>query len=177
MLDPFLDGITRLPAATDTHVSGELVDANGHMSLPHYVTAGVRSVWNRALPLGLAEARADGLSLFVSEQHSRFLGEMLLGERYTVHALFLDRSNRALHTLAYIVDRSRQRLACRIESVHILVSMQTRRSLAFPSSFATQLDRAIHEDRNHVDDSTLCSGLWRTPAPEPSAAPRDGLHI
>ena len=164
MAETVLDGISRLPAATDADVSGELVDANGHMSLPHYVTAGVRAVWNRALPLGLAEARAAGLSLFVSEQHSRFHGEMLLGDHYTVHAAFLNRSNRAMHTIAYIVDRDRQRLACSIESVHVLVSMQTRQSHVFPSSFAAQVDRAIREDRGHVGDSTLCSGLWRTPA-------------
>lgn len=113
------------------------------------------------MPLGLERARAAGFSLFVTEQHGRYLGELRLGDHYTVHPAFLHRSGRALHTASYIVDQGRQRIAARIECIHVFVSTDTRQSVAFTTEFAEALDRAVREDRDALDQGDIATGIWR----------------
>jgi hypothetical protein len=98
---------------------------------------------------------------------------MLLDDRYTAHPAFLNRSRRALHAATYIVDRTHERLACRIESVSIFVSTQSRRSVDFPPALASELDAAIRHDSGLIDDPTLCKGLWRGAPPGLEALTRN----
>ena len=153
--------VVRIPAELDAVVTDDLVDGNGHMSLPHYVTMGTRALWVRKKSVGLAEVWDQGLSFFVTEQHTRYSGELLVGDRFTVHPRFLARSPRAVHAATYIVDVNRQKLACSIESVSVFVSRETRRSVDIPPSLAESLDAAISNDHQLSGAATLCSTLWR----------------
>ncbi|MGW6332919.1 thioesterase family protein [Nocardia rhamnosiphila] len=158
---PALAEIAQLPAVLDSVVTDDLIDDNGHMSLPHYVAAGARAVWARKRQLGLDEVLAQGITFFVNEQHTRFLGELVHGDRFTAHPRFLTRSSRALHTVTYIVDVTRQRPACSIESVSVCVSEKTRRSADMPQLFADSLDAAIRYDATLPVIPILCTHLWR----------------
>jgi acyl-CoA thioester hydrolase len=153
--------ITQITAVLDSEVTDNLVDANGHMSLPHYVTLGARAVWARKRQLGLDEALAQGITFFVNAQHTRFLGELVRGDRFTVHPRFLARSNKALHTLTYIVDVGRQRAACSIESVSVCVAKESRRSTEMTQLLADNLDAAIRQDAALPGSPSLCTSLWR----------------
>ncbi|NRI70049.1 acyl-CoA thioesterase [Rhodococcus sp. MS16] len=156
-----LTEITQITPALDSTVTDDLVDPNGHMSLPHYVTAAVRAVWARKRSLGLDEALEQGMTFFVTEQHARYLGELVRDDHFTVYPRFLARSTRALHTITYIVDVTRQRLACSIESVSVSVSKETRHSVDMTQTLADNLDAAIRHDAALPGRPSLCAGLWR----------------
>ena len=158
---PTLAEITQIAPVIDSAVTADLVDANGHMSLPHYVTTAVRAVWARKRPLGLDEALEQGITFFVTEQHARYLGELVRNDRFTAHPRFLARSRRALHTVTYVVDVTRQRLACSIESVSVCVSKETRRSVDMTPTLAHNLDAAIRHDAAVPGTHSLCTALWR----------------
>lgn len=158
---PTLEEIKQVCPTLDAAVTDDLVDPNGHMSLPHYVTAAVRAVWARKRTLGLDEALEQGMTFFIAEQHARYLGELVRGDRFTAHPRFLARSSRALHTLTYIVNVEHERLACSIESVSVSVSQETRRSVDMTRKLANNLDAAIREDAALAGPSSLCTGLWR----------------
>jgi acyl-CoA thioester hydrolase len=158
---PSLTEIERITPTIDTMVTEDLVDANGHMSLPRYVAAAARAVWTRQQLLGLDLALDRGISFFVTEQHAHYLGEMVLGDRFSVHPRFLARSNRALHTATFIVDATRRRLACSIESVSVCVSLDSRRSVSMSQELADSFDEAIRHDGTLPDSITRCSSLWR----------------
>ena len=158
---PTLTEIAQITPVLDQVVSDHLVDANGHMSLPHYVTAATRAVWARKRLLGLDEALEQGITFFVTEQHARYLGELVRDDRFTAHPRFLARSRRGLHTVTYVVDVTRQRLACSIESVSVSVSKETRRSVDMTQTFADNLDAAIRQDAQLPGSLSICTDLWR----------------
>ncbi|MFC7504890.1 acyl-CoA thioesterase, partial [Nocardioides sp. GCM10030258] len=150
-----------ISATLDAVVTDDLVDANDHLSLPHYVRAGARAVWTRKESLGLEEVWSRGLSFFITEQHTTYSGELLLGERFTVHPRFLHRSARSLHTMTYVVNAARDQLTCSIESVSVFVSRETRDSVAMPAALAESLDAAIRHDHGLPGTVAECSTLWR----------------
>ena len=158
---PTLEQIEQIRPTLDGAVTDDLVDANGHMSLPHYVTAAVRAVWARKRTLGLDEALEQGMTFFVAEQHARYLGELVRDDRFTARPQFLNRSSRAVHTMTYIVDETRQRLACTIESVSVFVSKETRRSVDMTRALADGLDAALRDDAALPRTSSSCTNLWR----------------
>ncbi len=158
---PTVADVTQIPPTLSSAVTDDLVDANGHMSLPHYVTAATRAVWARKRPLGLDEALAQGMTFFVTEQHAHYLGELVLDDRFTAHPRFLNRSHRALHTVTYVVDVTRQRLACSIESVSVFVSKETRRSVDLTRVLSDNIDDAIRHDAALPGTPSLCTSLWR----------------
>lgn len=156
-----LTEITQIPAVLDAAVTDDLIDPNGHMSLPHYTRAAARAVWERKRSLGLDEVLEQGMTFFVTEQHARYLGELVRDDHFTAHPKFLARSNRALHTITYIVDVTRQRLACSIESVSVSVSKETRRSVDMTQALADSLDAAIRHDAALPGSPSICADLWR----------------
>lgn len=158
---PTLADITQIASVLDSAVTDEHVDENGHMSLPHYVAAAARAVWARKRRLGLDEAQEHGMTFFVTEQHARYLGELVRDDRFTVHPRLLARSRRALHAVTYIVDVTRQRLACSVESVSVSVSKETRRSVDMTKTLADNLDAAIRHDADLTGGPSFRSFLWR----------------
>lgn len=157
-----MSDIVQITPVLNSFVTADLVDANGHMSLPHYVTVAARAVWTRKLSLGLEHAWDEGLTFFVTEQHARYVGELVLDDRFTAHPRFVARSARALHTVTHIVDATREKLACSIESVSVFVSMQARSSFDIIPELAANLDLAIAQDRTLPPDGHVtCPGLWR----------------
>ncbi len=70
-----------------------------------------------------------GLSFFTVEHHLRYLAEMRLGDRFTVRPQLLERSEKVLHALSYVLDETHDRLACVLEVSYVHVSMEDRRAV------------------------------------------------
>lgn len=159
---PTVDQIACIEPTLTGVVDEALVDPNGHMSLPHYVRAGARAVWERTLRLGLDEVLEQGMTFVVADQRARYLHELLGGDRFSAHPVLLTRAARALHTMTYIVDVDRQRVACRIESISVSMSLTTRTGIEIAPAMAVELDAAIHPDAAHFGSSSHDTVLWRS---------------
>ena len=142
---PSFDDVVVLPAVFDLTVTPDQIDENGHMNIRHYFDYASWSVWKTIQQHGAGDAyiRDRGLSFFTVEQHLRYFGEMREGERFTVHDRLLARSSKALHAMAFVLDRERSRLACTFELVYVHVDMAERKAVDIPDDIATALDGVI----------------------------------
>jgi acyl-CoA thioester hydrolase len=144
---PDFDDVVSLPERFDETVQPEQIDENGHMNIRHYFDFGSWAVWRSTIEAGVDQAYMDerGMSFFTVEQHLRYFGEMRLGERFTVHDRLLARSRNALHAMAFVLDRERDKLASTFELVYVHVDMAERKSVPIPDDVAARLDARIAE--------------------------------
>lgn len=139
---PTYDQISQLPIARSGEVESSYIDENGHMNIAHYFELTTSSLWADTRDAGVDPAyiHTREMSLFTVEQHIRYLGEMRLGDRLTVHNRFIARTGKALHAMSFLVDQDKSRLACTMEVTWVHVDMQTRRAVDFPEDVAGPLD-------------------------------------
>jgi acyl-CoA thioester hydrolase len=142
---PTYDQIVQLPAVDAQVVSPEFIDLNGHMNIRHYFDAASIGLWRACIAAGMDQSYSDerGLTLFTVEQHIRYFSELRLGERFTVHGRFLERSDRAVHAMSFVVAPETESLACTFEAAYVHVDMNTRRSVPIPDDVAARFDDEI----------------------------------
>lgn len=136
-LEPLLSG----------EVSPDFIDVNGHMNIRHYLDYGATSADVVIRRAGIDDDyRAQRrMGVFTAEHHIRYFSEMHEGGKLSVHTLFLGRSAKAGHLIAFILDRDREVLTCTVEIVLVHVGMDTRRPLDFPEDIVSAIDDWIAE--------------------------------
>jgi acyl-CoA thioester hydrolase len=158
---PSYDDVAAAPVHLEGTVSADFVDANGHMNIRHYLEYGGLAVDALCNDVGIDDAyRADRRSsVFTAEHHLRYASEMLLAEQFTVHALALDRSAKAVHLMAFLLDRTNQRLASTLEAVLVHVDMDTRRPTPIPADVAERWDRHVAVSREMSWQPPVCGAM------------------
>lgn len=136
-LEPLLTG----------EVSPDFIDVNGHMNIRHYLDYCATSADAICRSVGIDDDyRAQRrMGVFTAEHHIRYFSEMHEGGKFSVHTLFLGRSGKAGHLLAFLLDRDREALACTVEIVLVHVGMDTRRPVEFPQDVAAAIDGWVSE--------------------------------
>lgn len=144
---PTYEQVLQLPAAFDQPVPAEFIDENGHMNIGDYFRMGSWAMWKGTTAAGVDREYVDSrqMSLFTVEQHIRYYGELRLGDRFTVHARFLERSARVVHAMSFVLDRGKDTLACTLEATYVHVSTATRATVDLPHHIAAALDTMIAE--------------------------------
>ena len=142
MSAPTYAQVSQLPAAREGEVEPTFIDENGHMNIGDYFRLTTHSLWDDTRAAGFTESYVTErhLSLFTVEQHVRYLGEMRLGQPFTVHNRFLARSARTVHAIAFLLDQEARQLACTMEVTWVHVDMRTRRAADLPDDLAAGLD-------------------------------------
>ncbi len=142
---PSFDQVSELPVIRSGRVEQSFIDENGHMNIGDYFRLTSHSLWDDTLAAGVSEDYVDerGLSLFTVEQHIRYLGEMRLGDRFTVHNRFIARSEKAVHAMSFMLDQEKSRLSCTMEVTWVHVDMQARRAVDLPDDVASALDDLV----------------------------------
>ena len=137
--------LTTLPPLLEGKVESEFIDVNGHMNIRHYLDYGAASADVMIREIGIDDAyRAERrLGVFTAEHHIRYFTEMHEGDAFSVHTLFLDRSERAGHLLVFILDRTDEVLSCTVEIVLVHVDMDTRRPAPFPEDIRSGIDKWV----------------------------------
>ena len=141
---PPIDRVRTLPAYFELTVPDDYIDENGHMNITRYFELGAWAPWKRLGEHGVDDAYiARGMSFFTVEHHIRYLGELRLGEPLSVRPAYVGRTNKALHGISFVVDESRDKIACTMEILYVHVSMETRRSVPIPDEVGASLDADI----------------------------------
>ena len=146
-MTPSTEQLLSLPTLSDQRVPEDHIDQNGHMNIAHYFREGSIGAWRLVVDRATGEDYIErrGLSLFTVEHRIAYLGELRAGERYSVHATVVARTDKAVHTVAFVVDRERDRVACRMELVYVHVDMEHRRAASIPDDVAASLDEVASE--------------------------------
>lgn len=158
---PTFDEVVELTTVFDETVKPEQIDENGHMNIRHYFDFGSWAVWMSTQKAGVDEdyIRDRGMSFFTVEQHLRYFGEMRLGERFTVHDRLLARSSRALHAMAFVLDREHELLASTFELVYVHVDMAERKAVDIPADIAATLDERLAVDGALGWEAPVCGAM------------------
>lgn len=144
---PTTTDVRRLPAFRDQTVPPDFMDENGHMNIGHYFRLGSHAVWDLFKQLGMGEdyIAARGLSFFTVEHRLGYLGELRQGQRFSIRAGLVGRTGKAVHAAAYVLDEDNDRVACAVETIHVHVSMESRRATEIPEDLRTTFDADIAE--------------------------------
>lgn len=157
---PTYDQVLELPGSQVRAVPPEFIDENGHMNIGRYLEVASIALWDATDTIGLGQTYIveRGLSTFTAEHHLTYLGELLLGEEFSTHVRLLERSRKVIHSMTFLVDRARKRLAFTCEAALVHVDMATRRPCDIPADIAVGLDRLITE-HNAVSWPAPVSGV------------------
>lgn len=155
---PTYDEVLILPALIEDTVPGGFIDVNGHMNIKHYLDYGATGADVICRRVGIDDDyRAQRrMGVFTAEHHIRYMAEMHEGSTFSVHTRFLERSGKAGHLVAFILDRDREVLSCTVEIVLVHVGMDTRRPVDFPPDVAAGLDEWIEASRATAWPAPVC---------------------
>lgn len=145
---PRYDQITALPVTSKHVVGPEHLDVNGHMNIGHYFSFASAAMWSRNGDLGMDGSYIPerGMTTFTAEQHLRYLGESVEGDRLSVYARVVDAGAKSLHLLAMLVNDTREQLSCLMETLTVHVDYESRRPVAFPDDVAERIATAVKND-------------------------------
>ncbi len=129
-----LEEIRQLAPAHKQAIPPEFLDENRHVNVQYYLRlaeSGLGAVFQRA---GLSQAYASAVQIgnFALEQHIRYLAEILLDDRVSVHIRLLELHAKRAYFIGFLVNDTRGELAATVETVMMNVDIQRRRGVAFP---------------------------------------------
>jgi acyl-CoA thioester hydrolase len=162
---PTAEQVQELPAQIRMAVPQEYLDGNGHMTTLRYVATAAEAMgllWTD-VGMGWEHHHRHGRSGFMLEQHLRYLGELVEGETFSAHARLLDRSDKVLHSMVFLLDEAGGRVAFTAELVAICMDLESRRPAAFPEDVAAALDRALARHRSLGWDAPAAGTLGIRP--------------
>jgi acyl-CoA thioester hydrolase len=139
---PTADQVEELSAQIRAKVPEEYLDRNGHMSTVRYVDLAGQAMgvlWT-AVGMGWTDNLRHGRGIFMLDLHMRYLAELRRGEEYSTHVRLLDRSDKVLHSVVFMLDQSSRRVACTAEMVAICMDLERRETSRFPVHVGAALD-------------------------------------
>jgi acyl-CoA thioester hydrolase len=161
MPNPPWEMIASLPAVDSGRIQAEQIDANGHLTVTQYfglLSSATLSACGE-FELDLRYPVAQGMGLFSVDHHARYIGEMMLGARYSTHARLLNASETAVHMMAYLVDLDQQRLSSTLETLLLNVSLTTRAVTRFSGDTIATLSAALGRAQALPWDETGCKSV------------------
>ncbi|MDO5503131.1 MAG: thioesterase family protein [Actinomycetia bacterium] len=170
---PTLEQVLALPSSYSTVIPEEYIDGNGHLNIARYMQLHSDGGWAYFAEFGMSEesARAGGPTTFDVEHHIVYLNEVMAGDEVSVHVRSIDRTEKGIHSLQFLLNRTRGEIANTHEAVALSVDMATRRSAALPAHLVAVLDEQLRKDQALDWAPPLCGvmGLRREPLrrPEP----------
>lgn len=146
---PPVDQVLALPSEWSIVIPDEFTDANGHMNIARYMDCHSDGGWAYFGRFGMSEdlARDGGATAFDMEHHITYHREVLTGHEVSVHVRLIDRTDKALHSVQFLVNRTTSELANMHEAIAVSVDLRTRVVAPFPEQAALLLDAQLEQDR------------------------------
>lgn len=145
---PPLDTITAQPMHLQRNIPQDYLDIFGHMNVQYYLAIANDAVFEMCRALGMNEAffEEQQSALFALEQHLRYLAEVRVNERISVHTRLIARNAKRIHFMAFLVNDTQQNLAATVEAVAGYIDRNTRRMTHFPPQITSNLDKRLRHD-------------------------------
>lgn len=155
---PTITQLRQLPSLMQQTIPPEWEDFNGHVNIQFYMTLFEQSGWPMVTRMGMDEAyfREQRRGLFDLEHHIVYVSELHVGDRVSMYARLVDRTDKRFHGFMFIVNDSRERLSSTLEFVTSGADLEKRCTAVFPDDVAARLDRMIDEHRDLPWSPPLC---------------------
>ncbi|MBT8076956.1 MAG: thioesterase family protein [Gammaproteobacteria bacterium] len=155
---PTTDEVRELARPEQFRIPPDWEDENGHVNVQFYQALYERGGRPLMESLGMDDAYFSErrLGVFDLEHHISYFSEIHVGETVSVYTRLLDRTDKRFHGIVFIVNDSRDLLACTLEFVASGADLEARRSAPYPDDVAAALDRIIAEHRKLSWDAPVC---------------------
>lgn len=131
------------------HVEKQWVDYNGHLNMAYYnvlFDKALDHVFDR-LGIGIEYVRTESCSCFTAEAHITYVRELVENDPVRITFQLLDWDAKRIHYFEHMYHAEKNDLAATSEQIAIHVSMETRRSTAFPDHVKDRLARLMDAHR------------------------------
>ncbi|BDU00082.1 thioesterase family protein [Nocardia sputorum] len=158
---PTAPQIRAIPAALTATVTEAETDGNGHMNVLHYLNRNSQAADVLVREAGVDESyRQDRrLGLFTAEHHLAYYSELREGDSFSVHVRVLDRSDKAVHMMTFLLDRERDRLSNTLEILLVHVDLEQRRATPLPRDIAAAFDGFLAQSAALGWDAPTCGAM------------------
>jgi acyl-CoA thioester hydrolase len=148
-LHPTYQALSALWSVLEDRVESVTTDGNGHMNVRHIYAYAVAGADLLAEQVGINDMYRSNrrMGTFAAEHHIRFFAEMRETDRFSVHPLWIDRSERVGHVLVFLLNRTTRMLSSILELVVVNVDLNSRSSVPFPPDIAAEIDRRVAATR------------------------------
>lgn len=158
---PTYKQVLDLPAVITRTVPEEFLDENDHMNIGRYleVASDALQESTNAVGLGSTYITERNLSSFTAEHHLRYFSELRLGDRFSAHVRLLERSDKALHSITFLVDHAHEALSFTCEATLVHIDLATRRPTPYPDDIAAGIDALIAEQGAVAWPAPVCGAM------------------
>jgi acyl-CoA thioester hydrolase len=150
-MDPITpDNWNALPTFGATVVPSDWIDFMGHMNVMWYTHLFGKGILELLKAVGLTKEyfAENNAGSFVLEQHIRYLAEVRVGETVSLRVRALNRSEKKLHMMVYLIKEDTQNLAATSEIIVAHIDMSRRRTSPIPDSISQKIDQLLAEHNN-----------------------------
>ena len=153
--------VRQLPVHLSMDVPADWKDRNGHVNVQYYLTLYELGGYEVLTEAGVDEAYLDAhhFGLFDLEHHLRYRSEILVGDRVSTHNRILHGNAKRFHGMYFIINDSRDELACTLEYMTAGVDLKSRRTAPLPHQLKLGIDRLIEIHRGLDWAAPLCGTM------------------
>jgi acyl-CoA thioester hydrolase len=136
-------------------------DRNGHVNVQYYLKLYELGGYEMLDEVNLNEYYfgQDECGLFDFEHHINFRAEMHVGDQVSTYNRILAMHSRRFQGMYFIVNDTRDQLACTIEYVSACVNLQSRRTIAFPQILHDGLQRLAQKHQALDWAAPVCGAI------------------
>ena len=150
--------IRQLELAHRQTIPASWLDENQHVNVQFYVHLADHGLTNFFASAGLGEvyAAAAKFGAFALEQHIRYLAEILVDEQVSVYVRLLELTPKRAYLIGFVVNDSREKLACAVEVTQMNVDMRVRRGAPYPPDAMNALERLHRQHSALAWEAPVC---------------------
>lgn len=145
---PTVDQVLELPAVRREVAPADWEDRNGHVNVLAYYEFHMQAS-QAALGAMIDDdyVKRHRQSVFSVEHHVSFFNEALVGHDVSAHFRVLDRSDKVMHAVSILLNRTTGAIVNAAEFLEAHVDLSTRRACPFRLEFAARIDVQLEEHR------------------------------
>jgi len=158
---PHVAEVRQLTAGMRMTVPPDWQDRNGHVNVQYYLTLYELGGYDVLEEIGLAKDYFEQThyGLFDFEHHLSFRTEIHVGDQVSTYNRILNMHHKRFHGMYFIVNDSRDQLACTIEYITAGVDLQSRRTREFPPQLYQGLLPILQRHQSLSWPAPICGAM------------------
>ncbi len=158
---PSVEEVRQLPQQMSMIVPEDWEDRNGHVNVQYYLTLYELGGYEVMQEAGLAVDyfKQNQYGLFDFEHHLCFRAELHVGDRVSTYNRILSMHQKRFQGMYFILNDTRDQLACTIEYITAGVDLQTRRTIAFPDDLYQGMQNVMQRHQALDWPAPVCGSI------------------
>jgi len=158
---PSIEQVRQLPVQLKMAIPEEWEDRNGHVNVQYYQSLYELGGYQVLEDVGIDDAylQTNNIGMFDLEHHLFYRAEILVGDEVSCYNRILARGNKRFHGMYFIVNDSRESLACTLEYITTCINLGLRRTMPFPPEMCAAIDRQLSDHFMLEWAAPMCGAL------------------